>query len=604
MTKISRRKSAAPPWDRGNAPSRFWHEQANRQHYLRWLGARLGYTRNDDWYSVTKKDFQANKGLGLLDFHKGSPSAVVTQNISHEWKPWLFRKAPSGIWNDPTTRQRFWTWLAEALGCERPEDWYRVSQKDFWAYNGKTFLDRYRGSPIEAVLDMCPDYDWKEWLFSTTPNGFWELPNNRRRYMAWLATELGFKAPADWYRLTADVLLAHRGSWVFSKGGTLAQAVREFIPEFHWQEWLFTTTRKGFWLSRDNQREYMQWLGQQLGFHKPEDWYSISQEHFLSHAGASLLKHHGLSAFKAVMALIRPPKGGWVEWQFTRVPQTYWREKRNRLRYLKWLESELRFKQPQDWYATSQDLFEKHGGGGLIMNYYAGSPALAVKELYPAVDWKPWLFTKVPTNFWSTKKNRVAYMRWLGKQLGFVTPEDWYTITRKAFIDHHGAGLMQTYYGGSPVAAVVDCVPGNWNEERFSVGLKRQKQLHRAVRQLFGDEDIRWNFRHSDIRFPASNRAAELDIWIPALRVAFEYQGEQHFLAIPAWGGKSALEQVQARDRHKRAECERLRILLVEVHYTWDGTTESLCDRLRQTIGKRKGWTGLIKRLADKVGSR
>jgi hypothetical protein len=523
----------------------------------------------------------------------------VMQNIRHEWRPWLFRKSPSGLWDDPTARQNYWSWLAEVLGHSSPDDWYRVSQQDFVENHGKTFLDRFRGSPIDAVLAMCPGYDWKEWLFSTTPNGFWELPANRRRYMEWLATQLDFKAPEDWYRLTAETLLKHRGSWVFAKGGTIAEAVRDFIPSFHWQEWLFGTTRKGFWRSHENQLEYIQWLGQRLGFHKPEDWYRVTQDHFLSNAGASLLKRYGLSAFKAVMALIPPPKGGWIEWQFTRVPQRYWWKKKNRMRYLKWLESKLGFKQPDHWYAASQELFERHNGGALLMSYYSGSPAVAAKELYPSVDWKPWLFAKVPPNFWAKKQNRVAYMRWLGKKLSFKTPEDWYAITRKAFIDHHGAGLMQNYYGGSPVATVVDCVPGDWDEEKFSVGLRRQRQLHSAVKKLFRGHEIKWNFRHSDIRFPRTSRAAELDIWLPALRVAFEYQGEQHFIPIPAWGGAGALKKVQARDRHKRQECERLKILLVEIDYNWDGTIESLCDRIQKVIGNRRCWTAVTTCLAN-----
>jgi hypothetical protein len=603
MPKSSLREPAAKPWERGNAPSRFWHDRANRERYLKWLGRRLGFTRQADWYSITKKDFEGNKGSGLLDFHNGSPSAVVTQNISYEWKPWLFRKSPSGMWDDPTTRQRYWNWLAETLGLEGPEAWYRVSQKDFVENHGKTFLDRYRGSPIDAVLVMCPDYDWKEWLFSTTPNGFWASPANRRRYMEWLASKLGFKAPADWYQLTAETLLENRGSWVFSSGGTISKAVRKFIPDFNWQEWLFSTTRKGFWNSRRNQLEYMHWLGQQLGFRRPQDWYRVTQEHFHSHAGASLLKKYGMSAFKTVMALIPAPKGGWLEWHFSRVPQTHWRRKENRLRYLKWLESQLRFKQPEDWYAASQELFEKHSGGGLIMDYYAGSPALAAKELYPAVDWKPWLFTKVPPNFWATKRNRVTYMKWLYKQLGFNTREDWYTITRKAFIDHQGAGLMQNYYGGSPVAVVVDCVAGKWDQEKFSLGLKRQKQLHRAVKRLFQKEEIKWNFKHPDIRFPGTKRAAELDIWLPALRIAFEYQGEQHFVPIRAWGGRRALRKLRARDRHKREECERLKILLIEIEYTWDGTSQSLCDRIRHVMDKQKGWSALAKWLTNAEGS-
>jgi hypothetical protein len=66
-------------------------------------------------------------------------------------------------------------------------------------------------------------------------------------------------------------------------------------------------------------------------------------------------------------------------------------------------------------------------------------------------------------------------------------------------------------------------------------------------------------------------------------------QGEQHFIAIKAWGGAAKLRQVQMRDQHKRSVCRDLGITLVEVPYSWDGSEEHIVGLLEAgypTAGK------------------
>ena len=41
-------------------------------------------------------------------------------------------------------------------------------------------------------------------------------------------------------------------------------------------------------------------------------------------------------------------------------------------------------------------------------------------------EWYPWLFPSVPRHFWAMKANQRWYCDWLGRLLGFKTPEDWY----------------------------------------------------------------------------------------------------------------------------------------------------------------------------------
>lgn len=72
----------------------------------------------------------------------------------------------------------------------------------------------------------------------------------------------------------------------------------------------------------------------------------------------------------------------------------------------------------------------------------------------------------------------------------------------------------------------------------------------------------------------------ELDIFVPNLRLGIEYQGQQHFHPVEAWGGMAALSTLQRRDQEKRTKCERAGVMLVEIDYTEPLTEDHICKRL------------------------
>ena len=58
-----------------------------------------------------------------------------------------------------------------------------------------------------------------------------------------------------------------------------------------------------------------------------------------------------------------------------------------------------------------------------------------------------------------------------------------------------------------------------------------------------------------------------LDILIPSLEIAIEYQGEQHYVALGHWGGESGLAARRELDERKRDACLRAGIRLIEWRY-------------------------------------
>jgi len=106
------------------------------------------------------------------------------------------------------------------------------------------------------------------------------------------------------------------------------------------------------------------------------------------------------------------------------------------------------------------------------------------------------------------------------------------------------------------------------NETRKEFGFRKigegwigESILVQIVKIIFPSNTI---IRHHR---PGWLEGLELDIFVQELDIAFEYQGQQHYQSIEAWGGDSALQQLQIRDARKRFLCQQHGVHLVEITY-------------------------------------
>lgn len=96
--------------------------------------------------------------------------------------------------------------------------------------------------------------------------------------------------------------------------------------------------------------------------------------------------------------------------------------------------------------------------------------------------------------------------------------------------------------------------------ERFA----RQAMIVDAARRYWPNERVITNARRRDV--PELD-GLEIDVWIPALRLGIEHQGQQHYQAVSAWGGEQSLARTKANDARKRKLCKQHGIGLYEIRY-------------------------------------
>lgn len=219
--------------------------------------------------------------------------------------------------------------------------------------------------------------------------------------------------------------------------------------------WIGGRVPNGFWDCRENRMRYLDWLGRECGFSKPEDWYQCRKHHFQRYRGGGLLRNqYGCSVVAALRDYM--PEVEWLPWLFGGAPNGFWGVRENRTHYMQWLGRQLGIKTPEGWYDVTGADFFLHHGGGLLNNQFNGSVQRVLQDFLPTMEWQAWRFASVPQSYWRKAENRAVYMSWLGDKLGFETKADWSNLKREHFYRHNGSGLFVTHYRGSTRRAIAD----------------------------------------------------------------------------------------------------------------------------------------------------
>lgn len=158
-------------------------------------------------------------------------SPGLLSDIDPVWSP---GPVPAGFWDDKENRQNYMIWLCRRLGYTIMQDLYRLQVGDIEDNHGRSALPIWAFSPIEAVKDAFPDYQWHEWLFALVPKGFWLFRENRRRYLEWLMEQLGFQTPEAMAEIRRHDILTNHGSRLFTIFSSITYILDDSFPKYDW----------------------------------------------------------------------------------------------------------------------------------------------------------------------------------------------------------------------------------------------------------------------------------------------------------------------------------------------------------------------------------
>lgn len=108
---------------------------------------------------------------------------------------------------------------------------------------------------------------------------------------------------------------------------------------------------------------------------------------------------------------------------------------------------------------------------------------------------------------------------------------------------------------------------------RIGEGWLSETQLYRLVKKIFPDA-----VQHAS---PNWLRPQHLDVFVPSEKLAFEYQGKQHFESIDYFGGQESFVNTKKRDQIKAQKCKENNIILLEWLYTESIDEASLISKIK-----------------------
>lgn len=95
-------------------------------------------------------------------------------------------------------------------------------------------------------------------------------------------------------------------------------------------------------------------------------------------------------------------------------------------------------------------------------------------------------------------------------------------------------------------------------------GWVSETDLYYKIKEFLSSHEVIHHFRDKWLG------RQHLDIYIPALKLAFEYQGLQHSKPIDFFGGEKAFIENQKRDNLKKQKCKQAGVYLIEVYPDYD----------------------------------
>ena len=340
-------KSQQKPTDIPNAPWQVYEEWTNWGDFLgtgtvaSWLREYLPFGEARDF----AKSLKLASGDEWDVWHKShkpidipaSPNQVYDEWI--DWYDWLGKDSPI------STRERF---IEEAVKIHG--DWYNYDKVEYVTAQTPVIIV----CPVHGEFPQRPDVHIRGngkgsgcvRCSGRVPCNFWKDVENHRAFLEQIAVERNITSQDDWYSLYSrdfpQKLLSQYGN-------SHKQLLSQHFPHWQWHEWKFVRTGQDYWRSEQSRREYLDWLGSELGYSTIDDWYNITGDLIRNNYGDGLLASYYNGAYqKMVMELY--PEFDWCEWRFATVPDGFWLDVWNQVRYLDWLGKELGFKTVKNFY--------------------------------------------------------------------------------------------------------------------------------------------------------------------------------------------------------------------------------------------------------------
>ena len=131
---------------------------------------------------------------------------------------------------------------------------------------------------------------------------------------------------------------------------------------------------------------------------------------------------------------------------------------------------------------------------------------------------------------------------------------------------------------------LVECKNGKYSDVdkiEFAVGeykWKSEELMYKCVEKVFKDSKVVQQYRPYFLS--TGKGQMSYDVYVVDKKIAFEYQGKQHYQPVEFFGGQKNFEEQQKRDKLKEELSKKNKIKLIYIRYDEDISTELIKEKL------------------------
>jgi hypothetical protein len=350
----------------------------------------MGIKTQEDIYSINETEM--HKLVKMFFPAKKLYSLARAMSIlfpEFEWHEWRFQRCNRGFWDNQKNHRMYFDWVADELCIEKQNDWYNFTINGVKALSSSSILSlKFKNSLFRALYKVYPEFQWLHWKFTIAPDRFWDLQTNRTQFLQWIEEELNIRSEKDWYKVKVADIVNRGGSGLLARFNfSLFQMLKEFRPEHEWRIWLFGNVPPSHWSDIQNQRKFLEWIADELGMEKQEDWYNVSSTMVMRKHGAGFfMNYYGKCLYKALRTTF--PECTWHPWLFDRVPDGYWKQTDHLETYMEWLSEKLHITTLSDWNDVSNEQLNKYGASSLSREGFH----TYLEKCFPHFEWQSKVF--------------------------------------------------------------------------------------------------------------------------------------------------------------------------------------------------------------------
>ena len=541
----------------------------------------------DDWLNISPSKIQSNKGKKVLKIYNNEiENLYLTIYPNYPWNFELSKINSKISLKKIENQRKFIDKLYKKLKLISFDDWILISSRK-WQINAYYLLQKYHHNIPSMLTKLYPNFPWdfsnfrvpkyfnlmefkKSDIYSNEyQNIFSKSIENQRKFMDNLFIKLKLKSFDDWNKITRNKIVQLGGeSLIYIYEKNILNFFPTIYPNYPWQNLSSFKIMKrnlNFLNSIENQREIMDKLFIKFNLNSLNDWVNISKYKFNLNGGKNLLFIYSRNYFKIFQSIY--PNYPWELKNF-RSLKYYLKSIENQREYMAELFIKFNLNSLDDWLNFQQKETKKREIE-IILKKFNNDFKFLLTSIYPNYPWK---FPECQLRY-----SFSPILKELMEKFSITQKKDWYRIPYETVRKYNLYKTLKNIYPNEQWK--------NLFEDEKKKNLTKRKTTKTTQRLLFSFTQkiypsllIFENYFHPKLIHSAN---FELDIFIPALQLALEYQGEQHYDDMPAAFG--TVELLQSRDEEKEKLAKKLAIKIIYIPYWWDQSLTSLLSSLQSS---------------------